>query len=290
MGGLSKIGGCSSKVRRILRRTLPLRRTSFHLRRTPPSSSIFYPTNEEPPPSSMFGADERRTSPIFNLRSSAPKIEESLLIFDLRLRRSVRRSDGRRGGDFFEDRGVLRRWGGFFDFPAPKNEESPAIFDLRSRKNEEPAPIFHLLGQNNEEHPLFSSSSDPPPPTSIHQVLSALLRFRSSARSSTLKIGPKIEIGPLLFFPRRTLASTYPGRPSRVKGVFRRIEPHPLDRRCNAINTQHNGKERYDGAIQIPATHAGLRKAEYHSFQSSGDTSGSKRTGHASWVPRPLLL
>ena len=37
----------------------------------------------------------------------------------------------------------------------------------------------------------------PPPSTNPHQVFSALLRSESSARFFTLKIGPKIEIGPL---------------------------------------------------------------------------------------------
>ena len=71
--------------------------------------------------------------------------------------------------------------------------------------NEEP-PIFHLLGTRNEEPPLLpsswpeewtknppgTSSSDPSPG---HQLPSAILRSGSSDRSSTLKIGPKIEIG-----------------------------------------------------------------------------------------------
>ena len=154
------------------------------LRRTPHLRSSG-PKNEEPP--------------IFNLRSSAPKIEEPPPIFDLRPRRSVRRSDGRRevGGDFFEDGGVLRRWGGSSIFRL-RRAKNPPIFDLRSRKNEEPPPIFHLLCWKNEEPPPSSSSSDPPPPTNAHQVLPALLESRSPARSSTLKIGPKIEIGPLI--------------------------------------------------------------------------------------------
>ena len=77
-------------------------------------------------------------------------------------------------------------------------------------KNEEP-PIFHLLstGRTKNTSPP-SSSSDPPPSTNPHQVLSALLRSGSSARSSTLKIGPKIEIGPLRSFPKNPPPSKNP--------------------------------------------------------------------------------
>ena len=53
------------------------------------------------PPFSIFRAEDRRT-PIFNLRPSAPKIEEWA---------EDRTEHGRRGCDFFEDGGVLRRWG-----------------------------------------------------------------------------------------------------------------------------------------------------------------------------------
>ena len=56
---------------------------------------------------------------------------------------------------------VLRRLGGSFDPPGPKNQEP---FDLLPRLEEASSTIFYLLDQKNEDPPP-SSSSDPPSPS-----------------------------------------------------------------------------------------------------------------------------
>ena len=89
-------------------------------------------------------------------------------------------------GGVFED-------GGFFDLPDPKNELTAPIFHFLGPKRRTP----HFPPSRPEEwtnNPPGTSSSDS---SSGHQLLSAILRSGSSDRSSTLKIGPKIEIGPL---------------------------------------------------------------------------------------------
>ena len=162
----------------------------------PPHLRSSEPKIEEPP-SSIFDFRPRtsKNPPIFDLRSrtsknphlqssifSAPNIEEPRPIFDLRLRRVGRRPDGRsgRGGGT-----SFRRWGE----GSSKMKGGSSIFRVRS------PPIFHFLGPKNEEPPPPSSSD--PPSTNGHQLLSAIRRSGSSDRSSTLKIGPKVGIGPL---------------------------------------------------------------------------------------------
>ena len=61
-----------------------LRRTRSHLRSSAPKNEEPFPIfdlrgrrTKSPPPVTIIGAEERR-APIFNLRSSAPKIEEAL--------------------------------------------------------------------------------------------------------------------------------------------------------------------------------------------------------------------
>ena len=133
-------------------------RRTLYLRRARPFS-IFGAGSTKNPPIFDLRIRKHEEPPIFNLRSSDPKIEESP-IFDHRPRRMVRRSDGRRGGcDFFEDRGVLRRWGG------------SSIFRLRRTKNP-PSSIFGAGRTKNLSSSTFpagrmkippsSSSSDPP--------------------------------------------------------------------------------------------------------------------------------
>ena len=104
--------------------------------------------------------------------------------------------------------------GGFFDLPAPKNENplegvlrrwgvlrcsrerrTPSIFDFGCRKNEKSTYFAPSRPEEWRTPPL--SSSDPPS-TKLHQVPPALLKFGSSARSSTLKSCPEIVISPLL--------------------------------------------------------------------------------------------
>ena len=87
------------------------------------------------------------------VKSASPTSLSLSPIFDIRPRRMDRRSDGRqRGGcDFFENGGVLRRWG-FFDLPNTENEE-PLISHILGRRNEEPSSIFHLFDQKSEETP-----------------------------------------------------------------------------------------------------------------------------------------
>ena len=136
-------------------------RTSY-LRRTP----IF-----EEPPSSTFGAEEWIKD----------RTEEGGGWDFL---------DG--GGGFFEyGRGIVR-------FSGSEERRNPPSFTVSARRTKNP---FHLPPSRPEERrtlPSCSSSDPPPSRPKCHQLLSAILSSGSSARSSTLKIGPKIEIGPLL--------------------------------------------------------------------------------------------
>ena len=163
------------------------------------SSSIFRLRIEEPP--------------IVDLRSRRSKNSPSS-IFGLRPRKNgskIGRKTGRGAAAATSSKigGVLWRWG-VLRSSDPKSEGHP-IFDLRSRKNEEPL-IFHVLDQKNEETPptFFVYRH---PSTNGYQLLSAILRFGSSARPSTLEIGPKIAIGPLIVGPRRQTG----GRQGRVQ-------------------------------------------------------------------------
>ena len=182
---------------------------------------------------SFFGTGRSKNPPIFedfshfrrtwdnipiSLRSSGQKIEEPS-IFHLRSRRTKNRpssifdlwpkiveppysifgseewsedrtEDGR--CDFFQD--VLFEDGSSSIFRL-RRQSNFSIFDILGQKNEEP---FHLSFFRLEERITrsFSSSSDPPS-ANLHHMRAAFLRFGSSARYSTLTIGPKIEIGPL---------------------------------------------------------------------------------------------
>ena len=201
--GVLRFGAGRSKTRPHLRRTPPSSKNPCHLRRTrslssknPPSSSK-NPFFEEPSPFSIFGAEDRRTP---YSRYSEPKIEEpNPPIFDLRPRRMVRRSDGRRRGvRLLRKWGVPSKIGGVLRYSGSEERRTPPIFDLRGL--EERSTFNHFPCSRPEErrtfpHVLFLQT--PPSLTNPRQVLSACLRFGSSARFSTLKIGPKIEIGSL---------------------------------------------------------------------------------------------
>ena len=125
----------------------------------------------------IFGAEDRRP-PIFNFRSSKLKIEEPP-IFDLRPRRMGRRSDERKRG------------GGT---SSSEERRTPPSSTFSARRTKNPPSSIFSAGRMNEEPSRGTSSSDPPE----HQLPSAILKSGSSDRSSSLKIGPKIEIGPLL--------------------------------------------------------------------------------------------
>ena len=134
--------------------------------------------------SSISGSEDRRTSPylrssepmieespIFDLRSSAPMIEGRPSIFDLRPRRTGRKSDRRGGGAISSKMGrVLRRWGGSSIFRA-RRTKNPPIFDLRGRKNGE-SPIFHFLNPKTEEPPTFFFFRPPRPMATSSSQLS----------------------------------------------------------------------------------------------------------------------
>ena len=79
-----------------------------------------------------------------------------------------------------------------------RKTKNVCIFHFFGRRNEEPLPTSTFsIGRTKKPSPL-PSSSDPLPSTHGQQLFSAILRFGSPDRSSTVKIGPKIEIGPLL--------------------------------------------------------------------------------------------
>ena len=146
---------------------------------------------EQTPLFAIFGAEYR----------NKPLLQYLIFGFENRRTRSIgRRSDERReeGGDFLEDGGVIRRWGvlrssGFEErrnarlrSSGPKERKTPHL--LSYQKNEEPSHFLLL-------------------PTLPSRRL-AILRSGSAARSSTLKIGPKIEIGPLLPLVNRWFCSS----------------------------------------------------------------------------------
>ena len=144
-------------------------------------SSIFGAEDRRTPhlQSSNFGPEDRRTP---HLRSSAlkngSKIGQKMGRGGVRLLRRLG--------------GVLRRWGSsIFQVPGTKN---PPIFDHRGRKNE---GFPHLPPSQPEDRRTPQLLLLPPP---LDQWPPAPLSYPeiSSARSSTWKIGPKIEIGSLL--------------------------------------------------------------------------------------------
>ena len=140
---------------------------------------------------------------------------------------------------------ILRRWRGFFDLSSSKIERTP---HLRSSESEE--RIFHLLGRNIEESANLLLLI--PPSTNDHLLLSAILRSGSSARSSTLKTGPKIEMCPLpeceerLSPGRSDLSASRPARPHPASPT-RRAPPRPdppvicpcfgFDRSCHVMSS-----------------------------------------------------
>ena len=103
--------------------------------------------------------------------------------------------------DLFED-----VWG-----DSSKTQGGSAIFRLRRTKN---SPFRYSEPEERRSPPPFTFSTGrtknpflllllllllpPPTATKCQQVHAALQRSRSLDRSSTSKIGPKIEIGPLL--------------------------------------------------------------------------------------------
>ena len=157
--GSSFFGAGRSKTRPHLRRTphleepLSIFEEPLHLRRARPSSKK--PLSSKSP---IFDLRSRRSknAPILNLRLSAPKTEEPS-IFDLRPRRMVRRSDGRRGRgcDLFEDgviskMGVLRFSGSeergipYFRFSNPEERRTPSHL-VFSRTEERRTPFLRHL-------------------------------------------------------------------------------------------------------------------------------------------------
>ena len=205
----------SSKNPPIFEEPLPIFEETLHFQ-----SSMFEAEDRRPaifvlrsrrskniPPSSIFGAEDRRLphlqSSIFGAEDRRP------LIFDPR--RMGRRSDRRRGG-FFEDGGGSS----IFRVRRTKNLPPSSTFSARRKKS---PPIFHFLGRKNGRRtPLVPLLPTPP---SGHQLPSAILRAGSSDRSSTLKIGPEIEIGPLLGAAHGRAA----GGPGRGRTGRRRIGP-----------------------------------------------------------------
>ena len=125
------------------------RRTSIFDFRSRRSKNSYFrsskPNNEEP-----F---------IFNLRSSAPTMEEFPHIFDLRPRRTSPRSDGRGEWwcDFFEDWRFFED-GGFFDLSASKNEGLSIFEEGPEEQRTLPSSTFSTGRANNFS---FSSSSGP---------------------------------------------------------------------------------------------------------------------------------
>ena len=137
----------------------------------------------------IFGSEDRRTPP--HLRSSEPKIEEPP-----HLQSSIPEDRRTPPSSMF----------GPEEWVEDRTEEGGWDFFLRRTKN---PPIFHFLGRRTKNPPHLPPSwpeewtKNPlwyfffrPPPS--HQLPPAILRSGSSDRSSTLKIGPKIEIGHLL--------------------------------------------------------------------------------------------
>ena len=232
----------------LLRRPPFLRRTTHPffektrlLRRTPAPILRRPSSSEEPPllrrtlPFSFFGPESQRTSPssIFDLRSRRSKTS----IFVLRKRKSKNPSPSSIFGP--EDRRTPHLQSSIFGaedrrtphlrYSAPKNgskigrKKRGWDFFFRRTKNLPPSSTFsaeerrtpHLPHSWPEEwtkDPLWYFFFRPPG----HQLPSAILRSGSSDRSSTLKIGPKIEVSFLLGVRRThvSLANCSVGVPS----------------------------------------------------------------------------
>ena len=166
-GGTQKIDG--------FRASIPIFDLQSRRSKNPPSS-IFGPEDRITPhlQSSIFGPEDRRTP---HLRSSAPNSGPKI---------------GRKTGvgcDFFEDGGSFEDGG-----------------VLRYSGSETRKPLFSIFGAGRTKTPHlppsrpeerrtpFSFFFRPPP----QPTLAGSPEGRSSDRSSSSKIGPKIEIGPLL--------------------------------------------------------------------------------------------
>ena len=82
------------------------------------------PNMEETPLHTIFGSEDRRTPSTFNLRLSALKSDETPTIYDLRLQKEGRRSNGKWEGIFFTNaKGYFSKMSVFFDFPDQKSEK-----------------------------------------------------------------------------------------------------------------------------------------------------------------------
>ena len=209
----------------------------LHIRRNPSSKnlpfSVFEAEDRTFRSSTFFDAENRKPSPFRSsksktekphLRSLESKIEDLLSsIFDLRPRISkiphLRSSEPKNWSKIGRKKrkvGLLRRWG-FFE------EGGSSIFRVRRTKS----PFFstssarrtknlpHLLPSRSEgwtKNPPSTSSSD-----SFSPAATTIRRSGSSDRCSTLKIGPKIENGPLRI---RIL-----GGPTRRRPVLPRPDP-----------------------------------------------------------------
>ena len=134
-----------------------------------------------------------------HFRFSEPKIEESFFLQSLisgpKIKKHNLRSSAPKNEEWVEDRTVEEEWG--VGFLLPKNSEL-SIFHFLGTKNEEPPSSTFTAGRTDEESPWYFFFWHPPPG---HRLPSAILRSGSSDRWSTLKIGPEIEIGPLIRHP-----------------------------------------------------------------------------------------
>ena len=122
--------------------------------------------------------------------------EERPSYFEFRPRRSDVRREGATSSNVFEDWKIcFRRWPSFFDVPAPKSEVflPSTIFYVERAKNLF-LRIVHFSVKNSWTLTFLllpiSCPSDPP-----SSSFSAFRRFRFSDRWSTLKTGPKVEVG-----------------------------------------------------------------------------------------------
>ena len=148
-GGFFEDGGGS------LRNT-PSSKNHPHLRRTSPSSknapSLFFDSEYRSTPHFRFSEPKIEEGPIFNLRSSAPNIEENpFSIFDAE--------------EWVEDRteegGVLRRWRGILRSSGSEERRTPHLPLFRVEERRTPRSST-FLARKRKNTPTLSSSSDLP--------------------------------------------------------------------------------------------------------------------------------
>ena len=184
---------------------------------------------------SFFGPENRKKK--HNLRSSQPRIEETT-IFQLRLSapkieepshlRSSASKNGSKisrktaGCDFVEDTALFEnRQGGSSIFRVRRTKNLPfSTIMARTKRRTLPSSNLSTKRSKNFIHLLLLPI--PRPSTSGHQLLSATLRCGSSDQSSTLEIGSKIDIDPTRFFDLRgrriNLSNPKPGHTTGGSG------------------------------------------------------------------------